>query len=157
MMPSHDKVVTAADRINPMMTAADVMTAAPRTCSTFSTVLEAVLIFRDADCGLVPVLEDGKPVGVLTDRDVALALIDHRDALPAMSVAEIMTRGVVTVPPEASLDVVNEKFGEGGGVRRLLVVDSGGQLLGVISWSDLAPHVSERGIGGVAQQVVERP
>jgi hypothetical protein len=35
------------------LTAADLMTAAPRTCSTFSTVLEAVLIFRDADCGAV--------------------------------------------------------------------------------------------------------
>ena len=54
------------------LTAADVMTASPRTCSPFSTVLEAVMIFRDADCGAVPIVEDGKPVGVLTDRDVAL-------------------------------------------------------------------------------------
>ena len=63
----------------PALTAADVMTASPRTCSTFSTVLEAVMIFRDADCGVVPVLEDGKPVGVLTDRDVALALAELRE------------------------------------------------------------------------------
>ena len=55
------------------LTAADVMTASPRTCSTFSTVLEAVLIFRDNDCGAVPILAEGKPVAILTDRDVALA------------------------------------------------------------------------------------
>src|SRR3954469_21257524 len=95
-------IMSEQDELKAMdaLTAADVMTASPRTCSAFSTVLEAVLIFRDSDCGIVPVLEDGKPVGVLTDRDVALALTDHRDALPAKSVAEIMTRGVVTVPPE---------------------------------------------------------
>ena len=74
--------MTPADEFNPLLTAADVMTPSPRTCSNFSTVLEAVLIFRDADCGLVPVLEDGKPIGVLTDRDVALALIDHGDRCP---------------------------------------------------------------------------
>jgi len=66
----------------PPLTAADLMTASPRTCSKFSTVLEAVMIFRDADCGAVPILEDGKPVGVLTDRDVALALAAHGERLP---------------------------------------------------------------------------
>ncbi len=80
------------------LTAADVMTPNPRTCSNFSTVLEAVLIFRDADCGAVPVLEDGMPVGVLTDRDVALALADH-DNLARLPVSQIMMRGVVAVPP----------------------------------------------------------
>src|SRR6202020_1112424 len=44
------------------ITAADVMTPAPLTCSTFSTVLEAVMIFRDANCGAVPILEEGRPV-----------------------------------------------------------------------------------------------
>ena len=41
-------------------TAAGVMTASPRTCSPFSTIVEAALIFRDADCGAVPVLNEGK-------------------------------------------------------------------------------------------------
>ena len=107
-MPTQDTLVTPADRMNPLMTAADIMTAAPRTCSKFSTVLEAVLIFRDADCGFVPILEDGKPIGVLTDRDVALALIDHGEALPSRAVAEIMSRYVATVPADAKLDVIEE-------------------------------------------------
>ena len=50
----HDELKSLSN-----LTAADVMTAAPRTCSRFSTVLEAVMIFRDADCGAVPVLEEG--------------------------------------------------------------------------------------------------
>src|SRR4051794_41276415 len=106
------------------LTAADVMTPAPRTCSTFSTVLEAVLIFRDADCGAVPVLdEQGKPVGVLTDRDVALSLADHEEGLPSLPVSQIMSQGVVSVTPETGLDAVIAKSVEAG-VRRILVVDS---------------------------------
>ena len=151
-MPSRDTLVTPADQFNPLLTAADVMTPAPRTCSTFSSVLEAVLIFRDADCGLVPVLEDGKPIGVLTDRDVALALLDHGGRLSSMAVADIASRGVATVPPDAPLGAVIEAFGERGGVRRLLVVDADRHLLGIISWSDLAPHVSDRGFGGLVKQ-----
>src|SRR5690242_18514904 len=94
------------------MTAADLMSANPRTCSSYSTVLEAVLIFRDADCGAVPVLEEGKPVGVLTDRDVALALAEKGEALSSMPVSEIMTKGVVSVAPDTPLDEVVNKFGE---------------------------------------------
>ena len=78
-----------------VQTAADVMTASPRTCSPFSTVLEAVMIFRDADCGAVPVLDEGKPVGVLTDRDVALALTEFGDTLTARPVTDLMTVGVL--------------------------------------------------------------
>ena len=39
------------------------------------------MIFRDADCGAVPVIDEGKVVGVLTDRDVALALVDRGEGL----------------------------------------------------------------------------
>lgn len=138
------------------MTAADLMTPSPRTCSSYSTVLEAVLIFRDADCGAVPILEDGKPIGVLTDRDVALALADRGEALPGLPVTEIMSRGVVSVAPDDPLDVVVEKFGDRG-VRRLLVIDSNGLLHGIISWADVAPHVPDRTMGHAVSEVVEQP
>jgi CBS domain-containing protein len=138
------------------LTAANLMTPNPRTCSCFSTVLEAVLIFRDADCGAVPILEDGKPAGVLTDRDVALALAAHGAALPGLPVSEIMTRGVVAVAPEDGLETVVERFGDEG-VRRLLVMDAQGDLLGVIAWADLAPHVPHRTLGRAVDEVVEQP
>ena len=137
------------------LTAAEIMTPAPRTCSKFSSVLEAVMIFRDADCGVVPVVEDGRPIGVLTDRDVALAVADYPD-LASRSVADIMTKDVVSVAPTTTLDQIKEKFGAEG-VRRLLVVDADGRLLGIVSWADLAPHVSERTVGHVVAGVVEQP
>jgi len=138
------------------LTAADLMTASPRTCSSFSSVLEAVMIFRDADCGAVPILDDGKPSGVLTDRDVALALATYGERLPGLSVSEIMTKGVVAVAPDDPLGEVVERFGQDG-VRRLLVIDAQGQLVGVIAWSDVAPHVTDRTLGRAVSEVVEQP
>ncbi len=137
-------------------TAADVMTPAPRTCSMYSSVLEAVLIFRDADCGAVPVLDDGKPVGLLTDRDVALALPEFGEGLASQPVSELMTHGVVSVTPEADVNTIAEKFADKA-VRRLLVIDSAGQLVGIIAWSDLAGYVSDRQVGHVVSEVVQQP
>ncbi len=135
------------------LTAADVMTPSPRTCSTYSTVLEATMIFRDADCGAVPVLDDGKPVGVLTDRDVALGLVEHGANLGMLAVADLMSSGVVTVAPTEAIEAVADRFAEKG-VRRLLVID-GGQLVGIVAWADLVGYVSDRRLGNVVSDIVE--
>jgi CBS domain-containing protein len=139
-----------------MPTAAELMTPAPRTCSTFSTVLEAAMIFRDADCGAVPVTEDGQPVGILTDRDVALALIDKGATLLDLPVSDIMTRGVISIAPTAGIDEMEAIFAEKS-IRRLLVVAPDNQLLGIVSWADVSPHVSSQRLGRVVSDVVEKP
>src|SRR4051794_40504179 len=138
------------------LTAADLMTTSPRTCSSYSTVLEAVLIFRDADCGAVPILDDGKPTGVLTDRDVAPALAVHGERLPNVPVSEIMSKGGVSVAPDDPLENVVARFGDQG-VRRLLVMDPHGLLLGIIAWADVASYVPDRSLGRVVSEVVEKP
>ena len=120
-----------------IQTAADVMTAGPRTCSLFSSVLEAVMIFRDADCAAVPVVDDGVPVGVLTDRDVALASTEDAVLLDR-PVTEIMSKGAISVTPDTPLEEVREKF-DAHGAHYLLVVDVAGQLQGIITTSDFAP------------------
>jgi CBS domain-containing protein len=138
------------------LTASELMTPRPRTCSPFSTVTEAVLIFRDADCGAVPVIDAGKSVGLVTDRDVALALAVYGEKLPALAVSEIMTKGVVAVAPDETIEAVIEKFGDER-VRRLLVMDPQGLLLGIIAWADVAPYVPHRNLGRAVSEVVEKP
>ncbi len=135
--------------------ASDVMTPNPRTCSPFSTVVEAVMIFRDEDCGAVPVVDTGKPVGILTDRDVALSLAVYPD-LASRTVADVMTRDVISVTPETTLDRVEALFGEHG-IRRIVVVDKDERVLGIVAWADIAPFVSDREIGEVVTDVVEQP
>ena len=134
------------------MTAADVMTSSPRTCSTFSTVLETVMIFRDCDCGAVPILAEGKPVAILTDRDVALAVATYPD-LVSRPVSDIMSPGVVAVAPEDSLKEVCEAL-RTQGVRRVLVVDAAEQVRGIIGWADIAPVLSDRAMGQIVKDVV---
>ena len=134
------------------LTAADVMTVSPRTCSPFSSVLEAVLVFRDANCGAIPIVDAGEPVGVLTDRDVALALADFPD-LGSHPVSEIMSKGVLTIAPEATLDELVKRF-VSEGVRRLIVTRSDGQLLGIVGQSDVAPYFRDLATGGAVEAEV---
>ena len=56
--------VSDSDLVDPTLTVAEAMTASPRTCSAASTVLEAVMIFRDADCGMIPITDAGKPISM---------------------------------------------------------------------------------------------
>lgn len=135
-----------------LIKAAEVMTPSPRTCSAFSTVLEAVMIFRETDCGAVPVLDEGKVVAILTDRDVALAISEYPD-LVKRPVTDIMTDGVVTVGPNDNLITVCEVL-QTQTVRRVVVVDATSQVLGIIGWADIAPVLSDRAMGKVVKTAV---
>jgi CBS domain-containing protein len=135
------------------LTAADVMTTNPRTCSAYSSVLEASVLFQDADCGAVPVVDGGRPIGILTDRDVALAVANNPD-LGNLPVADFMSKDVISVAPDAPLEEVGALFSQHA-IHRLLVVDSAGQLQGIIAWSDLAPHISEASLGRLVGGVDE--
>jgi CBS domain-containing protein len=137
------------------LTASDIMTVAPLTCSPFSTVLEAVMIFRDADCGAVPIMENGKPVGIVTDRDIALALPEYPD-LVNRPIKEIMTPGIVAIRPEDPLDRVCDAL-RAQAVRRIVVVGSDERLQGIIGWADIAPVLSERAMGRLVTDVIGPP
>jgi len=152
--PAPDPLGRRRDLINPDLKIAQAMTVAPRTCSPQSQVIEAVLIFRDADCGAVPITDAGKPVGVLTDRDVALALSGHETDLARTPIGELMSKEVVTVGLDDSVELAMDKLGVYG-VRRLLVVDDSGVLQGILSWADLAPHLTPAALGRVVSRIVE--
>jgi len=122
--------------------AADVMSSQIQTCSSFSTVIEAVLIFKDEGRGVVPVVEEGKAQGIVTARDIALAIANHAD-LTAQPVSEVMTKEVIQIPDETSLEEVVRAFLLEG-VRHLVVVNDQGDYLGVIGWTDLIPYLSCR-------------
>lgn len=129
-----------ADSAPSTPTVADVMTPSPRTCSPFSTVLEALMIFRDAKCHAVPVVDAEEPVGILTESDIDSARVADPD-VESRTVAEVMTKGVVTIAPDAPLAEVEAKF-EAHGVNRLLVVGGDGLLRGIVTRTDLAPRVA---------------
>jgi IMP dehydrogenase len=122
--------------------AADVMSSQTQSCSSFSTVIEAVLIFKDEGRGVVPVVEEGKAQGIVTARDIALAIANHAD-LTAQPVSEIMTKEVVQVPGDTPLEQVVGAFLLEG-VRHVVVVNDQGDYLGIIGWTDLTPYLTYR-------------
>ena len=140
-MSATTSISTPAARVAP--TAAEIMTPSPQGCSPFSTVAEAALLLRD-DGDAIPVVEAGKPVGLLTEREIAVALPDHPD-LASLPVSEVMTRPV-TVPHDAPLDRIRAEF-DAAGVRHLLVVDPDGNLVGIITWADLLRRLPAEQVG----------
>ncbi|AMV40867.1 CBS domain-containing protein [Planctomyces sp. SH-PL62] len=122
------------------LTAADVMSPVVRSCSPFSTVTEAVMIFKENDSDVVPVIDAGKPVGVVVDRDVALAVADSPD-LADRPVTEVMVTEFPTIPLDAHVDQVLQTM-SAAGARLALVVDAEENLAGLIFWADLARRLS---------------
>jgi CBS domain-containing protein len=100
----------------------------------------------------VPILAEGKPVAILTDRDVALAVADNPD-LVNRHVSDIMVPGIVAVAPEDSLKEVCDAL-RSQSVRRVLVVDAAERVRGIIGWADIAPVLSDRAMGRVVKDVV---
>src|SRR5262245_37953375 len=110
--------------------AGDMMVPLSRTCSPFSTVTEAVLIFKDESCDAVPVGDAGKPVGLVTTRDGALAVVSE-PALTQQPVSSIMDRDVLTAPADTPVDQVSKMMVEAE-APILFVLDADGMLLGMI-------------------------
>ena len=67
-----------------------------------------------------------------------------------------MTKTLITVAPTTTVSEVVDTFGREA-VRRLLVVDKEGLLVGVISWKDVSGELSDRSVGRFVTEVVESP
>lgn len=113
----------------------EVMTPNPRTVAPDDTIQNAARIMRDEDTGAVPVVEDGRPIGMLTDRDIVVRAVAD-DGMINRPVREIVTTGIVCVTPEMSTREANELMSEHQ-VRRLPVVEND-RIVGIVSLGDLA-------------------
>jgi len=113
----------------------DVMTPNPRTVSPDDSIQNAARIMRDEDTGAIPVVENGRPVGMVTDRDIVVRLVAD-DGQVSRPVRDIVTTGVVCATPEMSTREANELMSEHQ-VRRLPVVEND-LLVGIVSLGDLA-------------------
>ncbi|MFN2470276.1 MAG: CBS domain-containing protein [Gaiellaceae bacterium] len=133
-------------------TVQEVMTPSPRTVETSTTVADAARLLRDEDVGSLPVIESGKVVGVVTDRDIVLRVVaDGRDP-QSTSVADIASRAPVTVDPQQDLDEALRLMGEHQ-VRRLPVVEEDGRLVGVLAQADVATEASPQQTAEVLEEI----
>jgi len=115
----------------------DVMTPDPKILEATASVRDAAELMRESDIGDVVVLENNQLCGIVTDRDIVVrVLADGGD--PAMvTVGEICSRELTTVPPTASIDDVVRLIREKA-IRRLPVVEEDGEVVGIASIGDIA-------------------
>jgi len=112
-----------------------------------STLAEAAAVMWRRDCGVVPVVEEGGGVvGVITDRDICMALSIRGQRAAEVRVAEVMSRGVESCTPVDDLGEALEAMARRQ-VRRLPVVDSRGRLVGLLSLNDVIRR-TRKGKGG---------
>ncbi|MCR8849241.1 CBS domain-containing protein [Rossellomorea sp. SC111] len=113
----------------------DIMTKDVETCSLLDNVYEVALKMKEFNIGSIPILDEEKIVGVMTDRDIVIRCIAEKH--PASSkVEDIMSKHLVTTGPDTSVEEAAHMMAENQ-VRRLPVVE-GGRLIGMISLGDLA-------------------
>ena len=81
----------------------DIMTPEPRTCTPEMALAAAAGLMWDTDCGILPVVEQGALVGVVTDRDICIALATRNARAATMKVGEVAGRTVWTCGPDEDL------------------------------------------------------
>ena len=137
----------------------DVMTPNPKTLEPTASIQDAARVMRDQDTGIVPIVENGRPVGLVTDRDIVVRAVAEGRAGLDRPLRELATEHLVTADPDMSTRDAADLMGQRQ-VRRLLVCE-GERLVGVASIGDLAvKEGKDRRIGdaleSISQGVKER-
>jgi CBS domain-containing protein len=134
----------------------ELMTPSVKTIDSTATVLEAAEIMRDQDVGALPVADAGRPIGMLTDRDIVVrALADYRD--PGQTrVRDIITPRLSTVYNDQDVTEAADVMARDQ-VRRLLVLDRQQAPVGILSLGDIGKIQSVSSEGAKALQGTSEP
>lgn len=115
----------------------DIMTADPATCAPGMNLAAAGALMLNADCGMLPVVdEEGRLCGVVTDRDVCIALATRHTLASQVTVGDVAARQVFTCHPDDDVQTALATMKQHR-VRRLPVVGPAGAPVGVVSMNDV--------------------
>ena len=132
----------------------EIMTSNPSTVEPDKTVVDAARIMKQEDAGVVPVTENGRLTGMVTDRDIAIRVVAEGRDPQSTPVREVASKDLVTVDPEQDLDEALRLMAKHQ-VRRLPVVEEDGRLVGVVAQADVARHGDDTKTGQVVQEISE--
>jgi CBS domain-containing protein len=129
----------------------EVMTRDVRACEPNATVAAAAKVMAQEDVGPVPIVEDGRLVGIVTDRDIVVRVVAEGRDPNATTVKEIASTDLVTVSPGDDLDEALKLLAERQ-VRRLPVVE-GDRLVGIVAQADVARLGKDKKTGEVVEEI----
>lgn len=124
------------------MNVREIMTSNPACCTPETSLKQVSQMMIDHDCGLIPVVDNHsnmKPIGTITDRDIAVRAVASDDNAGKMKVSNVMTSHVVTINPDTTVQECSRVMKEND-IRRVLVVDNNGKLVGIIAQADVAQY-----------------
>ncbi len=135
-MPTVDEIAREADEVV--------------TGSTDETARELAETMRDENVGSVVVVEEGEPVGIVTDRDIAVRGVAQERDLDAVTADEIMTEDLVVVNAHDEISELIDTL-DAAGVRRMPVVD-GDDIAGIVTLDDIAVLLAVE-LDGIAEEM----
>jgi CBS domain-containing protein len=107
---------------------------------------------RDHDVGAIPVCEDGRAVGMVTDRDIAIRALASGKDVSKIEARDVMSRNVISCrdseEAEDALRIMESKK-----IRRLPVVNDAEKLIGMVSLGDISHALSREVTGKVTKAV----
>jgi CBS domain-containing protein len=135
------------------MIVSEVMTAQVVTAKPTSTITEVAQTMARIESGAVPVTDDGKLVGLITDRDIVIRVV--AEGLPLSTKAsEVMTEGVETCNEGDNVADAAAKMGAKQ-IRRLVVLGENGRLAGMLSLGDIAIDYGAKAVGRTLEEISE--
>jgi CBS domain-containing protein len=117
---------------------------------------EVAELMEAEDVGSIPVVEDERLVGIITDRDIVVRAIAKGKDPKGMPASAVSSRELVTVHPDDDLSDALELMARHQ-VRRLAVMGENERLVGVVSQADVAREAKEKDTGEVVQSISREP
>jgi CBS domain-containing protein len=121
-----------------------------------TALVDVALAMRNLDVGPVPVVEEGRLVGVITDRDITVRATAEGWDPRTTRAADVMSREIVTC---REVDDVRSaaRLMQDVQLRRLLVVDEEGHLTGIVSLGDIALQTGDDRLAGETLERISEP
>lgn len=136
------------------MKISEIMTSDVQIATPEQTVREAAKIMAEIDAGVLPVSENDRLIGMITDRDIAVRCVGEGRG-PDAKVREVMTKEVKYCFDDQEIEEVAENMGEQQ-LRRLPVIDRNKRLVGIVSLADIAA-AEEADVSGDALRSISQP
>ena len=138
------------------MKVSDAMTSQVATAAPTDSVRKVAQVMAHVDSGAVPIVADGKVVGLVTDRDIVLRVVAEGLSFDSPISAAMSEGEVQSVKAEDSLADATAKMAHHQ-IRRLVVLGEAGELTGILSLGDVAKDYGAKQVGKVLEEISEDP
>lgn len=133
----------------------EAMTAQVATATPASTIAEVARTMARIESGAVPVMDDGKVVGLITDRDIVIRVVAKGGALDG-PVSEVMSDGIESCNEDDNVADAAARMGAHQ-IRRLVVLNDKGGLAGILSLGDIAQDYGAKAVGKTLEEISAEP